>query len=119
MRSRKVTAIQIVGEQSLRVQRIQHVNAVPQRVVGEENHKPGFRVDTNQVQNIGKRNACPFRDEGPAFFAGLMSDVGARREAFQLIERKGAWACNEAIDAEAPIRKLLGEVALIWIGFRW
>ena len=70
-----------------------HVDAVPLAFDGlfvycvkvgveaKENNVLGLGEDPNQIQNVGKRDAGPFGNEGPALFAGLMVDMVLGRKA--------------------------------------
>src|SRR2546423_6798190 len=69
-------AIHGIGQGGLRVPGVWHVETVPRLIEWKEDHVLRLRADANEVQDIRKRNASPFGDEGPAFFAGLMGDVG-------------------------------------------
>ena len=63
------------------MQRIGHVDALPEVVVREEDHVPRPWIDAHEVEHLRQPDAGPFGDERPAFFARLMRDLRVRRIA--------------------------------------
>ena len=115
MRSGELGSVHGVGEEGLGVQSVGHVEAVPGFVEGEEDDVGGVRENFDEVQKVRERDAGPFGDEGPAFFAGLMGDLGAGGEALQLRQREGRGAGDQAVDGEPPIGEAAGEQALVFV----
>src|SRR5438132_3532816 len=92
-----------------------HIDAVPLALdrplvcclkVGIEAKKHNvlsLRQDSGQTQNVGKRYANPFGNEGPALFAGLMEDMALGRKSLQFRKREERWAGDQAVDFEPPV----------------
>ena len=94
------------------MERVGQIQAVPGLVVGKRDDIFGFWVDAHQIQNVRKRDSGPFGDERPAFFASLVSDLGANRHALQLRERESVGTSDHAAHGEPPIGKAASKETL-------
>src|SRR5208282_2251111 len=100
----KLVAIHPIGQKSLRVQCVGHINAVPGVWFYREiDDIFGLREDSHKIQKVGQRHAHPFGDIRPSLFALDHSDLGARRVAFKLIERKRGGPGDHAVDRKPPL----------------
>src|SRR5215469_600287 len=90
-----------------------HVDAfLPIALNREVDDVPGSRLRPYMIENVGKRDTVPFGDVRPALLARNFGDLAAGGEAFELRERKGRWAVDEAINGEAPLGEIAGLEAL-------
>src|SRR5215472_7736699 len=100
---RKFAAVYFVCEKSLRMERVGHVNAFPPvRLERAVDHVAHLRQGANPFEDVRKRNAGPFGDIGPPFFALNQGDVAAARKALELGERERRGASHQAVNSEAP-----------------
>src|SRR6516165_2555944 len=87
------------------MERVQHINALGDVVVGKEIHKPCRWQDAGGLQHRTKRHTCPFGNGGPAFLAGVLRNLRSGRKGLQLRERKAPRPCDAPLDSEAPVGK--------------
>src|ERR1019366_5583346 len=84
----QLTAIHTVGDESLRVHRIGHVDAFPPVGLNRTvDNVSGLGESPHNVQDVRERHADPFGYIGPALFARQMSDLAAPGKALEFTER--------------------------------
>ena len=96
-----------------------HIQAIPEWVKRKKDDVPCLRANTRQIQNIGQRHARPFRDEGPAFFARLMGDLGSGRKRFQFRKGERRRTCDQTIHHKPPILKVVFSKKLVGLILGW
>jgi hypothetical protein len=116
-RREELLAIHPIGQQGLRMPGVGHIDAVPlafnrllvcclKIAIGAKKHNVlSLRQDSDQVQNLGKRDANPFGYEGPALFAGLMENMPLGRKPLQFRKREEPRAGDQAVDFESPVQE--------------
>ena len=109
----KFLAVHAIGKQSLRMQRVGHIQAVPRIVKRKKDDVPGLRKNSSQIQNMRKRHTGPFGNERPPLFAGLMRDLCAGGIRLQFREREGRRAGNQTVDREPPVRETSRQKPLV------
>ena len=85
---------------------------------GEEEDVLGRGIDADVLEHDREGDTRPFRDERPAFLAGLMGDLAAGREGLDLGQRKRPRPIDHAVDREPPIGKAAGQELLVGLGLR-
>ena len=109
---REIGAIHAVGEQSLRMEGIGHVDAFPPvGLNGEVDNVPGVGVrrqdpgrETEERRSIRRCRTSPLHRQ--------VGDVAAGGIALEFGQRKRGWVRDHAIDGEAPVRKAASLKAL-------
>ncbi len=75
----KFIAIHPIGEKSLRMRCIGHINAVPPVGLDREvDNVSGLREDSNNIQHVRERYSDPLGYIRPALFTRQLSDLAAR-----------------------------------------
>src|SRR6516165_11162010 len=125
---RQRLAIHAIGEQRLRMKGVGHINAVPQYahdsgilILVRERNEPDIsrlRAGFDEVQNAGQPDAGPFGNVGPTFLAGVQQYMAFRRQAFQLVERKGYGTLYQSFDLQAPILEAVRQQTAISLVLR-
>src|ERR1039458_6804105 len=99
----QLTAVHTVGDESLRVHRIGHVDAFPPVGLNRTvDNVSGLRESPYNVQDVRERHAAPFGYIRPAFFARQMSDLAAPGKALEFTQRERGRAGDHSIHGEAP-----------------
>src|SRR5271157_5841262 len=97
-------AIHPIGQKSLRVQCVGHIDAFPRVGFDREiDDVSGLREDFHGLQDLGEWHADPFGDVRPALFTLQHRDLGVRRVTLKLIDRKRGGPSDHAVDREPPI----------------
>src|SRR5205807_1654210 len=103
MRDGKIATVHTVGQQSLRMPCVRHVQTVPPSIDTIKKDIPGLWLNTGLSEDPGKRNACPFRDCRPTLLADVFCNLRARRIASQLSEGKFRRPGDHPIDRKPPL----------------
>ena len=77
VRNGQVLPVHAVGQQSLRMPGIGHIEAVPPSIDAIKEDIPGLRLNSGGTQNKRERNACPLGNCRPAIFAYVLRDLRA------------------------------------------
>lgn len=109
----KVLAVHLVGEDGLRMNRVDEIDAL---VIAAASVERLFefvgtmqddisrrRLDAGKAQQMGERNASPLGDGAPAFDAVMAGDLGAGRKHLQISERNLSRPISKTVDLQSPV----------------
>jgi hypothetical protein len=106
---RQIASVHSIRQDGLRMQRIQHVDAVNPTVIRVVLHESSRRAHARRFENCAQRDAGPLRNRRPALLARVPRDLRARWHALQFFQREGARPCHAAFHHQSPICKSIGE----------
>ena len=104
VRDRQIAPVHAVGQDGLRMQRVEHVDAVDPVVVRVErstNRAVGRMPAASSTQ--AERHAGPLADRRPAFLARVPRDLRPRRQLLQIGERERPRRGDPPLDRQPPV----------------
>src|SRR5438132_7181382 len=113
VRDREIAAVHPGSQNRLRVQGVEHVDALGVVVERIEAHEASARAYAGCLQHRAQRHASPFGDRRPSFLAGVLGNLRARGEVLQLAERIAAGPRHAAFDPQTPVGELSTPQALV------
>ena len=90
------------------------VIAATRRTFGKrvEHRVTRIRRGLHDIEDIAHRNAAPLGDPGPSLDAEMSGDLLLLRQGLEIGEGKIAGQLHQSTDAEAVLRKLIGDQRL-------
>ena len=113
MSNGQLATVHAIGQNRLRMQRIEHVDAVGGVIERVEIHEAGARKYTYRLEYPAQRHPRPLSDGGPAFLTRVLGDLRAGGEPLQVRQGVVARPSHATFDRQAPVGKLAGPQAFV------